>query len=324
MLIKILKLINNNNLLLSTIDKNKLLLKNILLNINKNRLLKNNNININNYNNNNNKLIKINNINNWNKQIYNYNKNNEINNIIKDNIISKLLIKLLSYKLIISKPLFKHNSNKLIIKFYYYYNNNNKNINNNNYYIDIISKYINIINNIGSLNNILSNYYNKKVIILPIKLKYIYNNNIIFNNNLINNININILINNIPKNNDKLISKLYLNNINNINKLKYNNIINNNKNIYNNININNIPINILIFKYLTGWSIIIKGRINNNISRTTTLNILQGTFNNKKYLWSNINNNYKLNYISANHNISNLSNINKNGKYNIKVKLNYI
>ena len=45
---------------------------------------------------------------------------------------------------------------------------------------------------------------------------------------------------------------------------------------------------------------------------------------NKKYLWSNINNNYKLNYIPSNHNLYNNSNINKNGKYNIKVKLNFI
>lgn len=110
------------------------------------------------------------------------------------------------------------------------------------------------------------------------------------------------------------------NNYNNNN----NNYIGNINNIYNNITIDNIPIDILIYKYLVGWSIKFKGRLSNNNGRTSTLNLLNGTFNNKKYLWSNINNNYKLNYIPSNHNLYNNSNINKNGKYNIKVKLNFI
>nr|A6H4Q1.2 RecName: Full=Small ribosomal subunit protein uS3m; AltName: Full=Ribosomal protein VAR1, mitochondrial [Vanderwaltozyma polyspora DSM 70294] len=129
---------------------------------------------------------------------------------------------------------------------------------------------------------------------------------------------------------NKLITKLYITNIKNMNKLLFKNIINNNNNdnfniinLFNNkYNNNNIMMNLLMFKYLTGWSTQLKGRYTNNMSRTNTTVNKSGTFNNKKYTF--IKNNYKLNYISANHNISNLYNVNKNGKYNLKIKLNYI
>ena len=342
------KLNNNNNIiinnLLDSLINKKLLLKNILLDINNKkinnikRILNNNNINpaganpvvhrIGPAGNINNKLQHLNNINNWNLQIYNYNKNIEIINTINDKLINKLLYKIITLKLnnininkiIISKLINQHSLNKLNIKFYYY--NNDINNNNNNYYINIINKLINIINNNinNNLCNILSYYYNKKVTIEPIKLSYIYLNSDIFskyislndidkyNNGILTNYQ-RILNNIMPKLNDHNISINYINNINNIN---------------NNITIDNIPIDILIYKYLVGWSIKFKGRLSNNNGRTSTLNLLNGTFNNKKYLWSNINNNYKLNYIPSNHNLYNNSNINKNGKYNIKVKLNFI
>nr|AOT85206.1 Rps3p [Saccharomyces kudriavzevii] len=368
----------------NSLKKDKMmLLKNILLEMNKKRMnnmktmLNNMNININN---NNNKLQHLNNMNNWNTQIYNYNKNMEIMNTMNDKLVTKLLYKMMTLKLnnnntnkiIISKPINQHSLNKLNIKFYYYMNNNNNdnnNIlnNNNNYYMNMMNKLMNIMNNNmnNSLCNILSYYYNKKVTIEPIKLSYIYMNSDIFskyislndmdkyNNGIMTNYQ--RMLNNImPKLNDHNISMNYINNINNMNNNKYNNIItlgmNNNNtpigvpapvpgpgtnnntntnnnllnNIYNNMNIDNIPMDILMFKYLVGWSIKFKGRLSNNNGRTSTTILLNGTFNNKKYLWSNINNNYKLNYISSNHNLYNNSNINKNGKYNIKVKLNFI
>lgn len=368
-LLKLLnKELNNNNNNNNKELNNKLLLKNLLLELNKIRINKDiNNKDINKYikelSNKGNKLQHLNNINNWSTKIYNYNKNNEIETLIKDIIIRKLLYKFITYKIIInnlsktssiininkiiiiSKPIFEHSINKLNIKFYYY---NNKELNNNNYkiyYINILSRIINLLNNDNNnLSKILSYYYNKNVTIEPIKLKYNYINSNIFSKSIsIDNINKGIkneysrlLNNNLPKLNDKNISINYINNLNNINKLKYNNIINNlnnnnnNKlniyNIYKNININNLPINILIFKYLTGWSVTYNGRLsaNKSISRSETHKLLIGTFRNKNYLWSNINNIYKLNYISANHNLSNNYNINKNGTYNIKVKLNFI
>nr|APD15072.1 ribosomal protein S3 [Torulaspora quercuum] len=361
------KLYNNNN------DKH-LLLKTLLLELNKMRLSKNiiNNKNINKYmnelNNKGNKLQHINNMNNWTTQIYNYNKNMEITTTMKDKLLIKLLYKFMTLKLnmnnmnfmkkiIISKPIFQHTINNLNIKFYYYnlslYNNNNTNNNNyNKYYMNMVSKMMNLLNNNNNnLSKILSYYYKKKVTIEPIKLSYNYLNSDIFSkcismgdinkyNNGIKNEYSRLLNNTIPKLNDQTISMNYINNIKYINKLKYNNIINNMNNnlkntskgllninnIYNNMNIYNIPMNILMFKYLTGWSITFNGRLSTSksISRSETQKVLVGTFRNKNYLWSNITNMYKLNYISANHNLSNMSNINKNGKYNIKVKLNYI
>lgn len=364
--VNLLKLLDK-LLKINNINNNKLLLKNLLLELNKLRLNNNiNNLDINKYikelSNKGNKLQHLNPINSWSTQIYNYNKNNEINTLIKDIIIRKLLYKLITFKfinknnkstedlnkiIIISKPIFEHSLNKLNIKFYYYnksfYNNNNNN--NNLYYINMLSKIINLLNNdTNNLSKILSYYYNKNVTIEPIKLSYNYLNSDIFSKSIsLDNINKGIkneysrlLNNNLPKLNDKNISINYINNIKYINKLKYNNIINNinnnnnNKlnitNIYNNININNLPINILMFKYLTGWSVTYNGRLsaNKSISRSETHKLLVGTFRNKNYLWSNMNNLYKLNHISANHNLSSNHNINKNGTYNIKVKLNFI
>nr|CDS14800.1 putative mitochondrial ribosomal protein VAR1 [Lachancea thermotolerans] len=365
-------LLNNNSSNISgelNKDMKKWLLKNILLELNKNRLNKGlNNKEVNKYmnelNNKGNKLQHLNTMNIWSTQIYNYNKNLEINTTILDKLVTKLLYKLTTLKLLknnnvilknilISKPIFEHTTNRVNIKFYYYYKSsgiNNTNLNKiNNYYLSTISKLMNLLNNDNNnLSKILSYYYNKKITIEPIKLSYTYLNSDIFSQSINKDVNkynngikgqySRLLNSNIPNLNDQIIAKNYINNINNINNIKYNNIINNLNNssthyiksgvsnIYNSLNINNIPMNILMFKYLTGWSITLNGRLASSkaISRTNTYRVLVGTFRNKKYLWGHINNNYKLNYIPANHNISNLSNVNKNGKYNIKVKLNFI
>nr|CCW77465.1 putative mitochondrial ribosomal protein VAR1 [Lachancea meyersii CBS 8951] len=362
--LNLLKILLNNSDKLNK-DMKKWLLKNILLELNKDRLNKGlNNKEVNKYlnelKNKGNKLQHLNTMNIWSTQIYNYNKNLEINTIILDRLVTKLLYKLTTLKLLknnnnmilknilISKPIFEHTTNRVNIKFYYYYKSSSL-LNLNNYYLSIISKLMNLLNNDNNnLSKILSYYYNKKITIEPIKLSYTYLNSDIFSQSINKDVNkynngikgqySRLLNSNIPNLNDQIIAKNYINNINNINNIKYNNIINNlnnninnnnnNKvsNIYNSLNIYNIPMNILMFKYLTGWSITLNGRLASSkaISRTNTHRVLVGTFRNKKYLWGHINNNYKLNYIPANHNISNLSNINKNGKYNIKVKLNFI
>ena len=361
--LNLLKMLLNKDI--KSLDLKKWLLKNILLELNKNRLNKGlNNKEVNKYlnelNNKGNKLQHLNTINTWSTQIYNYNKNVEINLIILDRLVTKLLYKLTTLKLLknnnniilknilISKPIFEHTTNRVNIKFYYYYKSLKSNdiTKINNYYLSIISKLINLLNNYNNnLSKILSYYYNKKITIEPIKLSYTYLNSDIFSQSINKDVNkynngikgqySRLLNSNIPNLNDQIIAKKYINNINNINNIKYNNIIknlnNNNNNyninnIYNSLNINNIPMNILMFKYLTGWSILLNGRLASSkaISRTNLYKVLVGTFRNKKYLWGHINNNYKLNYIPANHNISNLSNVNKNGKYNIKVKLNFI
>jgi hypothetical protein len=356
--------INNNN-------KNQVnLLKDLLLLLNNKRL--NNSLNnkyiwnyLNELSNKGVKLQHLNNMNTWSSQIYKFNKNEEININIYDRLVTKLLTKLLTininnniFKLIISKPIFEHNINKVNIKFFYYISNNNKNnnINNdnnklinrlyNNYKLSINDKLINLLNNnLNSISNILSLYYQKDVSFEPIQLKYNYMNSDILAKSLrimnskrsLSMNKIKNLINNMPKLNDKLISQSYINNINNIMFNKYNNIItsinNNNDNdklyniVYNNQNIESIAMNILMYKYLVGLSIQLKGRLSSNksISRSNTMNILKGTFNNYKTIWGNrMINTYKLNYIPVNHNITNISDVNKNGKYNIKVKLNTI
>lgn len=68
-------------------------------------------------------IKELKNNNQWNIIIYNYNKNNEINNIINNNIIIQLLYRIINMingnKLFISKPIFKHNINSIHIKYYY-------------------------------------------------------------------------------------------------------------------------------------------------------------------------------------------------------------
>ena len=230
-------------------------------------------------------IKELKNNNQWNIIIYNYNKNNEINNIINNNIIIQLLYRIINMfngnKLFISKPIFKHNINSIHIKYYYYIPIDNNNI-------------IIIINNIiNKLSNILSYYYNKEIIIKPIKLSYVYMDHNIFNDYII----------------------YLLNNNNNINIDK---VINNYINIFNNIIPLNIKNNNNNIKYLNGWSIILKGKLSDG--RSKTYNLIYGSFN-------NLNKSYKLNYIPNNLYYGLINplylNINKEGKYNIKVKLNY-
>lgn len=103
MKINLIKLINKSN------NNYKLLNKILMIN-------NNNNINL--------QSKQLNNNHQWNIIIYNYNKNNELNNIINNNIVIQLLYKIINIingnKLFISKPLFKHNINSVVIKFYYY------------------------------------------------------------------------------------------------------------------------------------------------------------------------------------------------------------
>uniref|UniRef100_S5U5F6 Ribosomal protein S3 n=1 Tax=[Candida] norvegica TaxID=49330 RepID=S5U5F6_9ASCO len=310
------------------------------------------------YNNKGRKLQNINKMNNWYTQLYKYNNNKLINILLIDNLVSKLLIKIFKINLnniqstigitniYINKPKFKHTINKLYIIFNYSINNNNNiinNSNNNNYYTSIINDINNILgsyninkyNNNNNLSNYLSKIYNKEVIIIPNKIKYHYNDNIIFNKMIINNIEkykgglagkySKILRNNIPMNNHLLIKNNYINNIIKNNNIKYNNILNNNNNniniidIYNNININNIPNNLLTNKYLIGLNILYKGKNLNKagISRSIKDKLLFGSLSNKLYSkYNGLLNSLQYNNILFNNNY----NININKKYS----LNYI
>ena len=215
---------------------------------------------------------------------------------------------------------------------------------------------------LSSLNLLLTKLYNKLIEFEPIRLSNNYNNSTILNKVINKEINftekiikykfIDKLNNSMPKYNSKIIAMIYNIMLLDMNELKINNLFNyinnnnnnNNKNdillyIYNNLNINNVPNNLLLYKYLTGWIIQYKGKPidgGKTVRKTKKLffngtcqnNIISSFGNNKspssaKGGFGNINNTLKLNYISANNDISNISNINKNGKYNINIKLNY-
>ena len=307
------------------------------------------------YNNKGTKIQNSNKMNNWYTQLYKYNNNNLINILLIDNLVSKLLIKIfrintgkLIKEIYISKPKFKHTINKVYITFNYIINNdiinNNNNKNYNNYYTSIINDINNILgsNNYKKYNNnnislYLSKLYNKEVIIIPNKIKYHYNDNIILNKTIINNIEkykgglagkySKILRNNIPVNNSLLIKNNYINNLINFNNIKFNNLYNNNINnniinIYNNINLNNLANKLLINKYIIGLNILYKGKNLNKagISRSIKDKLLFGSLSNK--LYSKYNSLLILNNNNNNNNniIKGINNINLNKKYN----LNYI
>lgn len=186
------------------IEKNKLILKELLLKL---KILKE--IKINNSNNVKNikkglvsNIQKYNKINNWKSQVYKFNKTELINTINLDKLVKSLIKMIITLKLyvilstkenentskkiersiLISDIIIKHKLNKVIIKFYY--NIGNKKLNSNNkYYISSINIWLNTLTSgvkNNGLNNLLSNYYNKEVEIQPIYLKYNYLNSNIF------------------------------------------------------------------------------------------------------------------------------------------------
>lgn len=316
-----MKLLINNKLLNK--DMRDITLKNMLLN--NNLLLRNK---WNNINNNRSELLNMKD-NNWQLNMYNFNKNNNRLLIINDKLVENLLRKMINMrinKVLISKIQFNHSINKLYIKYYYYNIDNN----NNNVYSNMMLR---LINNMNRLSNILSYYYNKEVIIQPIKVTYVYMNNNIMSDYIkllmSNNIDLNnqlVTFNN--KSNIDTLIREYLNLINNFLPINNNNFINlvMNNNKLNNNNINNLStkdnindmIELMRYRYLMGWSIRLKGKLNKTNQRSVKLSIINGTLKN------NVNKYYKYNYLPNNHYVSNLFNINKDGKYNIKVKLNYI
>lgn len=261
------------------IEKNKLILKELLLKL---KILKE--IKINNSNNVKNikkglvsNIQKYNKINNWKSQVYKFNKTELINTINLDKLVKSLIKMIITLKLyvilstkenentskkiersiLISDIIIKHKLNKVIIKFYY--NIGNKKLNSNNkYYISSINIWLNTLTSgvkNNGLNNLLSNYYNKEVEIQPIYLKYNYLNSNIFMSsikkelqknrkfNLQGRYNSN-LINTIPVLNNKNIALNYIKQ----NKIIFNNELNKSIQYLNNnlnlLNKNNNNINI--------------------------------------------------------------------------------
>jgi hypothetical protein len=266
-------------------------------------------------------------------------------------------------RIFINKPKFKHTINTVFINFNYNDTAPGARINNKHtlYYGSLIKDINNILgclnnnnnNNNNELLNIstyLSELYNKKVIIIPNKVKYNYNDNIIFNSSISYDLDkykgglagktySKLLRDNIPMNNSLSIKNNYITNIINNNNIKYNNIISNINNtlridqIYKSFDINKITNELLVNKYLIGLSILFKGKNikKAGVSRSIKEKLLFGSLSNKLYKKNsgllvskntgpgacylnfdiNINKKYKLNYIPNHHAISQLSKVNK-------------
>lgn len=315
------------------------------------------------------KLQQYNNSNNYNHNIYQYNNNNMISNMLRDNLIGNLLIKYFNSKLlntefntvryikyIISKPIYQHTSDKVnVIIFIYngYDNDNIKNyntssINNNIILIRMIDNLNSNINN-NNLTNILSQYYGKTVTIQPIILKYDYFNDKIFSTNISNNINIyntykkqyrQVLLNNVTllEPNNLLNNYMYFSNtVNNIvktnilnnissNNTNISNTINNNNNIYmkDMLNKDNTIYNLLSNKYLIGFRFKFSGKLPLALSTARKITDIEyyGLLKHKISDKDSIR--YKLNVHKSNMTMTNTSNINKKGTFNVDIKLNHI
>lgn len=306
-----------------------------------------------------------------------------MNTLLLDRLVSKLLVKLfvikemginnINRRIFINRPKFKHTINTVYINFNYN-DTNMKRINNKHtlYYGSLIKDINNILGCLNSKNHnnelfnittYLSGLYNKKVIIIPNKIKYNYNDNVIFNSSISYDLDkykgglagktySKLLRDNIPMNNSLSIKNNYITNIIKNNNIKYNNIISNNslniKDIYKSFDINKITNELLVNKYLIGLSILFKGKNikKAGVSRSIKEKLLFGSLSNKLYRKNsgllvyknnnnttkylnfdiNINKKYKLNYIPNHHTISQLSKVNKakTGVYGISVKLNTI
>lgn len=329
------------------------------------------------YNNKGTKLQNSNMMNSWTSQLYKYNKNEIMNTVLLDRLVSKLLIKLFIIKdnnnnlsrIFINKPKFKHTINTVYINFNYNDTCIKTNINNKHslYYGSLIKDINNILgclnnNEVFNISTYLSGLYNKKVVIIPNKIKYNYNDNVIFNSSISYDLDkykgglagktySKLLRDNIPMNNSLSIKNNYINNIISNNNIKYNNILNNPTlridQIYKSFDVNKITNNLLINKYLIGLSILFKGKNIKKVgvSRSIKEKLLFGSLSNKLYKKNsgllvskntnnikylnfdiNLNKKYKLNYIPNHHSISQLTKVNKakTGVYGVSIKLNTI
>lgn len=147
-------------------------------------------------------------------QIFKYNKNIEIDTVLLDRQVAKLVKQFLSVSpvpgtranpkepimhdkrnllpIYLSEPVFKHLTTSVNISFYYYNNFEQQGSRNKEnrfynskaqYYVPLINRLMNALCGQGelrSLASVLENFYGKQVIIEPKKVKYVHNNTDIF------------------------------------------------------------------------------------------------------------------------------------------------
>nr|YP_009029705.1 ribosomal protein S3 [Magnusiomyces capitatus]AHY04959.1 ribosomal protein S3 [Magnusiomyces capitatus] len=318
------------------------------------RKLKNNKLRMQNYNNNNDYIHNM----------YKYNNNNLMNMVLKNNMIGNMLVKYFNSKIkainnynyknikyLMSKPMFKETKNNLNMMMFMY-NSYNKNqtlvnqmisstpMNNNMLLMRMIDNIMGNKETKNNLNSMLSKLYNKNVTMEPIMLKYDYFNNDIFSKNISNNIN---EFNTYKKeyttmlnNNITLLDRMSMMLNTNKYKLLALNILNNNvlSNLTNNannlnnikeyLNINNTIWNLLNNKYIIGYSFKFTGKLAKSLSTARKLRYIKYNGSLKHNTLTANNLNFKLNSYKSNMSMSNTNNINKNGKFNVKIQLGHL
>lgn len=307
-------------------------------------------------------------------QIFKFNKNLEINTVMLDRRVSKLIKQFLTISLpsasdklsssnqtnmktvlplYMSEPVFKHGSSQIEISFYYYQNfpedtKRNRFYNKNaKYYIPIVNKLFSSLTSNSSSSSLafhLQQYYNKKVIIKPTKLKYIFTNNDIFAQYLTNTLKKQpnlarrldrFITQFVPKIDDESIAIKY--NLGLIEKTdeKLNKVISKSQNSFNDkIDVtklyssdkSSVAKNLLMFKYLAGLQIKTGGRgnVSTPSGRAEKKKVNLGTFRNKVYTFNILSNRYKLNLLKANIHVNQSQYFGKFGSYGVSVKANYV
>lgn len=288
--------------------------------------------------------------------------NIKINNISGNNISNSIIIKYIISEPIFKNTNDKINIILFIYNNKLRYINKNNTSSNQSLSESILLK--RIINNItlnesiniksNSLINEIEKLINKKIIIEPIILKYDYFNNNIFSKNISNNINgssnlgstaskySRILNNNITLLNRMNIKDTSLKNNTILHNIINNNILLNNTNNKSEsvnganitsfakeyLNINNTIWNLLNNKYIIGFTFKFTGKSPNALSTARKLTYIKnyGSLNQgNNSLGNNMSQSLKHAITNkSNISISKTSNINKNGKFNISIKLGHI
>ncbi|GMM37202.1 mitochondrial 37S ribosomal protein [Saccharomycopsis crataegensis] len=317
----------------------------------------------------------------FNHQVFKFNKHDEINSVILDRQVAKLIKQFLNVSvtmkgdktaannskasagvdkksicpIYISEPVFKHSTTEVEVSFYYYNNfpdssGRTPNVYYNEdakYYVPIVNKLFNTLcgtTDKGGLANTFEEYYGKKVRIVPKKLIYPQNNNVIFAKYLSNQAQKNAsYLKNIPR----TLSRCMPNIADETAAIDYNlkligsaedkiaKVVSQSKNslsgsldlskIYGS-DYKNISKRLVMFKYLIGAQVIAKGRspAKAAISRAQKSKSFRGTFRNKVYNSNVLSNQYKLNHLKSNITVHNSPFVTKFGKFNVGVKSNYL
>ncbi|AMD23028.1 HMI004Wp (mitochondrion) [Eremothecium sinecaudum] len=255
----------------------------------------------------------------WSIQSYSSNNQSWMRTWFMTKMITKLLENMIRMRsnqqrmlnIYISDIMYEKSTNKLNIKFFYYTRQSLNNTN-NNYNRGMLWKWTTLmLYDPNNIRRILSSLLGMDVSLEMIRLRYWYSDTSITTQvvketmtmRMMSMMRLKRMMNRLPKFNTQLMSKEYNNYMMNLNELGINDLM-----------------TILSNKYNTGYTIQVKGRVTRQM-RTKTISYTVGTFKHSSLV---IKDRYKLNRLPHNHTISSRSYTNKNGRYNIKVKLNVI